>query len=486
MHSVRPMPDQVEFILLSFEGPDAYSLAGGLGVRISNIAQCLASQGYYTHLIFIGSPDLPGREALWEGRLQYYRWCQWISRYHPLGVYDGEEGKLADFNQSVPPYIVDQIARPAVAQGRRLVVLAEEWQTAEAVIRLSDQLHAAGLRADSILLWNANNTKGFERIDWSRLDFVSTLTTVSRYMKQIMRGLGLDPLVIPNGIPADLLQPIQETEARQVHDRVAGEGGLLLFKVARYDPDKCWMSAVDATARLKQNGANIRFVCRGGIEAHGSQVLNHARTLGLVVQDVDGCPDTWQDALAAIQAAGTADVYNLRFGMSQSMLRVFYAAADFVLANSKHEPFGLVGLEAMAAGGVAITGCTGETYSMDGSGAIALDTGNASELALMLEFLHDHPRRSLAIRQTAPIVAARYTWENILDILMEKISLAGEHQRVHPFQPTKLIHPEPVWEADLRNWVRQPVEKALLAWPVAPEKALLEGAVGRIANPVPA
>jgi hypothetical protein len=135
MYTARPMPYQVEFVLLSFEGTDPYSQAGGLGVRITNIAQCLASRGYLTHLIFIGSPDLPGHEVQCDGRLQYHRWCQWISRYHPLGVYDGEEGKLFDFIRSVPPYIVAQISAPPIAQGRCVVVLAEEWQTAEALRR---------------------------------------------------------------------------------------------------------------------------------------------------------------------------------------------------------------------------------------------------------------------------------------------------------------------------------------------------------------
>lgn len=453
MYAVRPTPDQVEFILLSFEGPDSYSQAGGLGVRITNIAQSLALQGFTTHLIFIGSPNLPGREEQHEGRLQYYRWCQWISRYHPLGVYDGEEGKLVDFSHSLPPFIVDHIARPAIALGRRVVVLAEEWQTAEALIGLSDQLHAAGLRADVILLWNANNTKGFDRIDWKRLGYIATLTTVSRYMKHIMRTMGLDPLVIPNGIPLELLQPIPEAEASLVHGSLVGEDGLLMLKVARYDPDKCWLSSVEAAALLKQSGVKLRFLCRGGIEGYGIQVLNHARALGLVVQDVGGQPETWEEALQAICAAGTADVYNLRFSMSQPMLRIFYAAADFVLANSRHEPFGLVGLEAMAAGGLAITGCTGEAYSMDGAGAIALDTDNASELVLMIEFLRDHPQRCLGIRQAAPYVAARYTWENILEILLEKICLAGEHQRVRPFQPEMIELPEAVWEADLRRMI---------------------------------
>jgi glycosyltransferase involved in cell wall biosynthesis len=240
------------------------------------------------------------------------------------------------------------------------------------------------------------------------------------------------------------------------------------------------MSAVEAAACLKQNGAKIRFLCRGGIEAHGRQVLDHARELGLVVEDVSDHVESWEDALEAIRAAGTADVYNLRFSMSPSMLRIFYAAADFVLANSKHEPFGLVGLEAMAAGGVAITGCTGETYSMDGAGAIALDSGNVSELVHVIEFLLDHPQRSQAIRQAGPKVAARYTWNNIIEILLEKICLAGEHQRIHPFRTPGINPTDLVWEAGLRGITQPPMELVLPAWPVAPEIPALKKSISTI------
>jgi len=446
MLTTHLLPDQVEFVLLSFEGPDLYSKAGGLGVRITNLAQLLSSQGFRTHLIFVGSPDLPGWEEHMDGCLQYYRWCQWISRFHPMGVYDGEEGKLADFNTSVPPFLVEQIARPAIEAGRHLVVLAEEWHTAEALIRLSDQLHLAGLRSHSILIWNANNTKGFERIDWSRLNYVATLTTVSRYMKQIMRTYGLDPLIIPNGIPSDLLLPVAEDAVNQVREKLASNDEVVLFKVGRYDPDKCWWSAVEAAAQLKGDGYKIRFLCRGGIEAHGSEVLNNARDLGLKVKDVVGHPDTWNQALNSICAVGIADLYNLKFNMSQSMLRIFYAAADYVLANSRHEPFGLVGLEAMAAGGVVLTGPTGESYSVDAVGAIALDTDQASELVLIIENLRDHPEKAQEIRQIAPYVAARYTWENVVEILFEKIILAGNQQKTHPIQATMLDLPEPIRE----------------------------------------
>src|SRR5688572_17441328 len=90
------------FVLLSFEGSDPYSRAGGLGARVSGLASALAGEGYETHLFFIGAPDLPGYEVACDGNLHLHRWCQWISGYHGGGVYDGEEGKLNDWNRSLP------------------------------------------------------------------------------------------------------------------------------------------------------------------------------------------------------------------------------------------------------------------------------------------------------------------------------------------------------------------------------------------------
>jgi hypothetical protein len=80
------------FVLLSFEGPDSYARAGGLGARVSGLAVALADAGYETHLFFIGSAEAAGHEVRCGGSLHLHRWCQWISKYHPGGVYDGEEG----------------------------------------------------------------------------------------------------------------------------------------------------------------------------------------------------------------------------------------------------------------------------------------------------------------------------------------------------------------------------------------------------------
>ena len=423
-------PNNTVFVVLSFEGPDRYAQAGGLGVRITQLSRTLAGRGFQTHLFFVGDPNLPGIEQQVGGRLLLHRWCQWISHHHPLGVYDGEEGKRRDFTTSVPPFIVEEIAQPAIAQGRRLVVLAEEWHTTEALCRLSDLLHATGLRQQAILFWNANNTMAFHRVDWKRLNFVATLSTVSRYMRQLMRGLGLDPLVIPNGIPADLLEPVNAEAVSAVRQALAADDHVLLFKVGRFDPAKGWLTSVEAAARLKALGQAVAFPFRGGIEPHGAEVLARAHELGLTVRDVAGEPETWRDVLNMIQAAGPADLYNLRFFMTQAMLRPFYAAADVVLATSNHEPFGLVGLEAMAAGGIVFTGCTGEDYSVAGQGALTLDTDNPDEIVLHILDLREHPERSLAMRQAAQQVAAQFTWDTVLDVLLSKVALAACEQGV--------------------------------------------------------
>ena len=144
----------IQFHVLSFEGPDAYACAGGLASRISGLTTALAEQGFDTHLWFIGDPDLPGREA--NGRLQLHRWCQWISRYHRGGVYDGEEGKRADFASSLPPLLVCEVLLPYLQdRENHCIIVAEEWHTVDAILYLDWLLRRAGMRDRVTMLWNA-------------------------------------------------------------------------------------------------------------------------------------------------------------------------------------------------------------------------------------------------------------------------------------------------------------------------------------------
>jgi len=179
----------VQFHILSFEGPDAYARAGGIASRVTGLSQTLAKAGFATHLWFVGDPAIPGHETY--GQLHLHRWCQWISQYHPAGVYDGEEGKQDDYSASLPPFLLREVLLPHLRHGRHAVILAEEWHTVHAVLHLDLLLREAGVRQQVTILWNANNTFAFTRIDWQRLAAAAVITTVSRYMKHLMRGLGL-------------------------------------------------------------------------------------------------------------------------------------------------------------------------------------------------------------------------------------------------------------------------------------------------------
>ena len=450
-----PLP--YTFCFLSFEGPDLYAQAGGLSVRITQLATHLAQRGYESHLVFVGAPDAPDRESRVDGRLTLYRWCQWISAHHPGGVYDGEDQKLNDFATSVPPFVVEHIVRPAIAADRIPVIMAEEWHTADTLIRLHDQLEVAGLRGRCLLLWNANNVMSFHRVDWSRLSQAATLTTVSRYMKHKMWALGVNPLVIPNGIPQHLLDPVPETDVAALRGAVDADADTaLLFKVGRFDPAKRWLTAIDTAAQLKARGIDIVFPLSGGVEAHGHEVFDRARAHGLTVTHITDAPHSWSALIDVLHEAPPTDLYNLSFTLTEEMLRVFYAAADAVLANSGHEPFGLVGLEAMAAGGIVFTGNTGEEYAT-GGGAFSMDTDRAEEIVTPLLRLLNAPKAAQAQRDRARRHAAEFTWRRVTDVLFNKLNdLALQHDLLTFSSDHELILPPRVQDVVMYTVVHQP------------------------------
>jgi glycosyltransferase involved in cell wall biosynthesis len=410
------------FVLLAFEGPDAYSQAGGLGVREKELSRVLAGLGYETHLFFIGDPSLPGEETQLGGRLHLHRWAQWLSRGHPGGVYDGEDAKIDDWDRSLPDYLQERVLTPVVGRGLRLVVMAEEWQTARSTAAIARALDRRGIRREAVILWNANNLYGFDRIDWKALRAAATITTISRYMKQQLMGWQVPSMVIPNGIPAESI--IDPPAANLEVVRRAAAADLFCVKIGRFDPDKRWLMAVAALAELKRRGLTVRLLMRGSKDAHGRQVLAEARRLGLSLAD-EPAPQSAADLASLLRRHGGTDVVNLVSFLPEPLLGTVYAAADAVLANSGHEPFGLVGLEVMAAGGLAVTGSTGEDYAVSLRNALVMETDDPLELVNGLDLVRGRPALARRLRREGRRTARAYQWRNVVEDLFYRVELAG-------------------------------------------------------------
>jgi glycosyltransferase involved in cell wall biosynthesis len=408
--SPRAQETQTQWHILSFEGPDPYARAGGIASRIVGLAQALAESGFETHLWFVGDPDLPGNERCQQLRL--HRWCQWISCYHPAGVYDGEETKQIDYASSLPPFLLREVLLPHLQRGGTAVLLAEEWHTVDAVLHLDWLLRQAEVRSQVTILWNANNTFSFDRIAWGRLAEAAIITTVSRYMKHLMLDQGVRALVIPNGLSADDLVTPKPEAVRSFRCRV--QGRTVLSKVARWDPDKCWLQAIDTVSAMKRLGWRPLFLARGGVEAHGAEVLATAAARGLrVIERALPHPGV-RGMLGMIESVRDVDIVSIRSPLDPDSRRVLFRASDAVLANSRHEPFGLVGLETMAVGGIACTGCSGEDYAMPGRNALVLETTNPLEFVDLFGELRANPALERAIRRAGRMTAKQYTWLQIM------------------------------------------------------------------------
>jgi glycosyltransferase involved in cell wall biosynthesis len=425
-------PENTLFVMLCFEGPDVYSTAGGLGTRVTELSEALATQGYTTYLFFIGDPTKPATETRIDGRLILKRWSQWVSKYYLNGVYDGEEQKLYDFNDSVPYYIYNEIVHSAVAQGKTVVIMGEDWHTAEVITRTSDLLNWFGVRQKVLMLWNLNSLMSLHRINWGRLNYVTTICTVSKYMKHRMWSYGVNPLVIPNGIPSRHLNPVDEDAVKRLRE-IARQGDprrLFLFKIGRFDPDKRWIMAIEAVARLKHSGNPVTLFVRGGIEPHGADVLRHAYNIGLTIQDVVAQRPNLEQCLDAMAKAPPADLYNLRFFLPEEFVRTTYAAADATLANSGHEPFGLVALEVMAAQGIAVTGSTGEDYAISFENAIVTETDDPDEIVGYLLYLRRHPEEQERIRCAGRSTAEQFLWNQVIENLVGKLEFLARKQDI--------------------------------------------------------
>ena len=188
----------------------------------------------------------------------------------------------------------------------------------------------------------------------SALDGAAAVVAVSGELGRLVQRLGVSEAkirLIPNGVDCEMF--------RSGGGRRPGEGGWRLLYVGRFDVAKGIGVLLEAAARLRQDGRDVRVTCVGGNATTGTaQTFRHqARDLGLehLVDFVDEVP--WRELPGHMQQA------------------------DVFVLPSFSEGLPLVLLEAMACGlPVVSTRCGGpEEVVEDGIGELVA-VGDAADL----------------------------------------------------------------------------------------------------------
>jgi glycosyltransferase involved in cell wall biosynthesis len=182
--------------------------------------------------------------------------------------------------------------------------------------------------------------------------------------------------------------------------------------------------AIDTVGAMKRVGWQPLLIARGGVEPYGAEVLAAAARAGLRVADRQLRQPGVRGLMQALEGLEDVDILNLCSPLDAESRLVLFHSAAAVLANSQHEPFGLVGLETMAAGGVACIGYTGEDYAVPGHNALALETNDPQEFLDLFGVLRRNPTIERALRRAGRVTAQHYTWTQIMyRILLPRLHL---------------------------------------------------------------
>ena len=215
-------------------------------------------------------------------------------------------------------------------------------------------------------------------------------------MKHRMQSLGVNPLVIPNGLSADdLVLPERQDVAGF---RSCLRGRTVLSKVARWDPAKGWLLALDTVSAMKRLGWQPLLIARGGTEAYGDEVLAAAAGADLRVVARTLPQPGVRGLLHALERLEGVDVVHLRSPLDLGNRRVLFRGSD--------------------------AGWSGEDYAVPGHNALVLETTDPWELIGLLRELHLHPAQERAIRRAGRMTARHYLWPQILSgILLSRLRL---------------------------------------------------------------
>ncbi|MDN5344453.1 MAG: 1,4-alpha-glucan branching enzyme [Clostridia bacterium] len=359
-------------LMLSWEFPPHH--VGGLGIHVRDLAEALARLGMEVHILTLAR----GREA--RTRLQGGVYVHYL----PTPQQPGGDVDFLSWVLQLNLALADA-GRELLAGCRVPVILhAHDWLVAAAARELQEEyslplvatIHATEYGRNKGL--HNPTQRAIHRIEAGLVARADRVICCSRYMEGEIRRLfrpGGDLQVIPNAV-----RPIQLTSVNR-------DGRDILF-VGRLVVEKGVQVLLEALARLGGLYPDVRLTIAGaGPYAGELQAL--AGRLGVAGQ---------------VEFTGF---------VSEAVRNQLLARSQVAVFPSLYEPFGIVALEAMAAGVPVIVSRTGGLAEVveDGVTGLAFTPGDAGELARCLVTIFQNPDLAGELSQRARArVEEEYTW----------------------------------------------------------------------------
>jgi glycogen synthase len=366
--------------MLSWEYPP--HLVGGLARHVHALSRELAAQGYRVHVLTRSAPEYPPRSV--EEGVQVHRIAPYFQEPHDFKLW------VSHLNFALleaGAALLQELDGP-------VVVHAHDWLVAYAAkglknlgrVPLVATIHATehGRHAG---IHNAGQ-QYINDVEWWLTYEAWRVIVCSQAMQCEVKGLfglGDDKVaVIPNGID---LPPIGKAPARAPYGT---HGDRLLFHVGRLVPEKGAGVLLQAMPLLMRRHP-VRLVI-GGVGPFEAELKRRAAQLGV------------------------ADRVHFPGFLPDADVQALYRAADAAIVPSTYEPFGIVALEAMAAGAPLVATETGGLAEIvrHGENGLKAVPGDPVSLAEQIDLLlTDQALASRLAGSARREVQERYTWSSI-------------------------------------------------------------------------
>jgi glycosyltransferase-like protein len=286
--------------------------------------------------------------------------------------------------------------RPLLHSGRFDIVHAQDCLSANAALELRDEgviphlvrtvHHVDEFRSPSLVACQDRSIRDPDRV----------LCVSEAWVGRVRAEFGIDAGLVTNGVELDRFRPAADAAARD-RDRAALDLGerLCVLAIGGIEPRKGSLTLLEGFAGLRRALPERRPLLVIGGGATLFDYRDEVDRFWARAQELDVCADV--RALGPLDDAAVARAYR---------------AADVLAFPSTKEGFGLVPLEALAAGLPVVASDIDvlRAFLRDGRNALLVPPGDAAALAVALRRVAGDPALAARMRAAGIHTAAGFSW----------------------------------------------------------------------------